>query len=368
MPVVNVIRRSEHGFAEAWDQLFTAEAISPFYSRQWLEYQVAYAGDHHVEDLTFVGVDESNLSVVLCPLFLEQRHGRRLLSYRGEYLHALRAPIVTMTKSERQRERLRQAAFDEIDRLAREHCAVKLTMLADPLCGDTQQEGYNYLTRFGFLDASLTTVLLDLSGGLEKLRPRMRSSYKSLINKANTEFDIQVFDAKTMTPEIFDAYVQLHHKAAGRVTRPARTFEIQHQMIRADEATLVGAQQHGEWKGFVNFLHSRTATYYASGAQDPALDSVGVGPAMQWAAMKYYASRQVTWMELDNQYFGPQFFEIPTEKDIHISFYKRGFGGNLAPLFRGTRYYNREAMTQELADRSRELADAMFPQTADALQ
>jgi hypothetical protein len=368
MAVLRIIRAADPGFEDAWDRLFESESISPFYSRRWLEYQVAYAADQHVEDLTFVGVDKSGLPVVICPLFLEQRDGRRLFSYRGEYIHALRAPVVTTNQPEKQRERVREAAFEEIDRVAREFGAVKLTMLADPLCLDTQQQGYNYLSRFGFQDASLTTVLLNLGEGLENLRSRMRASYKSLINKANAEFDIQVFDGRTTTPAIFNSYVQLHRKAAGRVTRPARTFAIQYEMILADEAILVGARQHGEWKGFVNFLHSRTATYYASGAQDPAADSAGIGPAMQWAAMKYYADRRLRWMELDNQYFGPQLFEIPSPKDIHISFYKRGFGGDLKPIFRGIKYYDREMMAQELTARTRELTVASFPSVGDATQ
>lgn len=359
---MKLLSKTDPGFAEAWETFFRTERTSPFFSPRWIQYQIAYAGDQHVEDLSFVGVDKSGRPLVICPLFLEEREGARLLSYRGEYLHALRAPLVTTSLSAKKRESVRNEAFEEIDRVAERTGAAKVTFLIDPLCEDSRMEGYNYLLRYGFLDASMTTVLIGLEQGAEPLRSSLRSSYKSLINQANREFSIEVFDSESIDASIFDAYVQLHTKAAGRVTRPERTFEIQFEMIRGDEGSLVGVRQGEDWVGFVQFLHSPTAAYYASGAQDPECDANTLGPGMQWAAMTYYGDRRLPRMELDNQYFGPQFFEIPSGKDIGISFFKRGFAGELTPLFRGTKYYDRATMEREIVDNAHRLVGAYFEQ------
>jgi len=69
---------------------------------------------------------------------------------------------------------------------------------------------------------------------------------------------------------------------------------------------------------------------------------------MQWTGIEYYKSRGVRYLELDNQYFGAQLFECPSQKEISISFFKRGFGGTLTPLYRGVKYYDKSLMSLEL--------------------
>lgn len=354
------LTRSDPGFDQAWLDLLESEVTSPFFSLRWIDYQIAYAAEQHLADLSFVGVDQSGRPVVMCPLFLEERDGLRFLSNREEYLQALRAPVVATWPSAKRRERIRSAAFGEVDRLAASTGAVKLTFLVDPLCADSRREGYNYLFKYGFLDASLTTVLINLQDGPERLHASLRGSYKSLINEANRDLSVELFDARSVNAGVFQAYVDLHAKAAGRRTRPERTFEMQYEMILADEASLVGVRQADKWLGFSQFLHTPATTYYASSAQDPDLASNNVGPAMLWAAIRWYSDRKVPWMELDSQYFGPQLFENPSRKGIQISFFKRGFGGVLKPRFRGTKYYDPNVMQAEIRDLSNRLVDAYF--------
>lgn len=337
-------------FKSLWkDFLHQNTDISPFYSLAWMDYQAAYSEDRLKLDLSFVALDDAENIAAICPLYLEQYGDIRRLSYRGEYLQSLRAPLVSGYVFPKRRDKIRQELFEKIDQIALESGAAKCNMIIDPLCGDSQIEGYNYLGRYGYLDASLTTMLIDLRKSTSDLWKDLRASYKALINKSERIYKTSVMDASSVTRAQFDAYVEVHHKAAGRITRPQLTFDIQYEMLKNDQACLIGVEVDGAWAGFAYFLHTKHSAYYGSGAEDPTLvTDTPLGPVMQWAAIKYYADSGLKFIELDNQYFGPQLFECPSAKDMSISFFKRGFGGSMTPLYRGIKYYNKELMTAEL--------------------
>ena len=361
---MEIISRKAPRFNSLWEQFLQRNSdVSPFYSLAWMEYQVAYSEDRLKEDLSFVVLAAEGSVAAICPLYLEQYAETKRLSYRGEYLESLRAPLIANDVSPKSRDKLRQELFDEIDRIAQFTGAAKCNFIVDPLCGDSQREGYNYLTRYGYLDASLTTVLIDLNKNAGELWKDLRASYKALINKSERIYKTFSLDANSITREKFDAYVEVHHKAAGRITRPQLTFDIQYAMLVNNQACLIGVEINGTWAGFAYFLHSKHSAYYGSGAEDPELvTETPLGPVMQWAAIKYYADTGLRYIELDNQYFGPQLFESPSAKDMNISFFKRGFGGSLTPLYRGIKYYDKDVMATELDLLKSTLVTSYFPE------
>ena len=337
-------------FNSLWEKFLQRNTdISPFYSLVWMKYQAAYSDDRFKDDHSFVAINKLGSVLAICPLYLEQYGDEKRLSYRGEYLEALRAPLITGDISQKNRDMIRRALFGEIDRIAQQNGAVKCNFIVDPLCGDSHREGYNYLSRYGYLDASLTTILIDLRKDLTSLWKDLRASYKSLIKKSQRMYKIVVLDANSITKEKFLAYADIHHKAAGRITRPQRTFDVQYEMLLSNNACLIGVEIGGSWAGFAYFMHSEYSAYYGSGAEDPEIETkTPLGPVMQWTAIEYYAGKGCRYIELDNQYFGPQFFECPSTKDMTISFFKRGFGGSLKPLYRGVKYYDKRVMAAEL--------------------
>ena len=64
--------------------------------------------------------------------------------------------------------------------------------------------------------------------------------------------------------------------------------------------------------------------------------------------MEYYRDRGFDYMELGHQQFGSQVFDHPSQKDMTISLFKRGFGGTTFPLFRGIKYYDNGLLGREL--------------------
>ena len=53
-------------------------------------------------------------------------------------------------------------------------------------------------------------------------------------------------------------------------------------------------------------------------------------------------------IEIKHHQFGQQVFDHPSSKDINLSFFKRGFGGEIITLYRGIKYYDKEFMEENL--------------------
>jgi hypothetical protein len=216
--------------------------------------------------------------------------------------------------------------------------------------------------RYGYLDASIATQIIDLRQDEKDLWADLRNRYKQYINKADRLYEIVVMDHTAPDFSVHENYRTLHHKAAGRVTRPIETFDLQFEMLQSDEAMLVGLRYEGAFDSFAYFIHSQRTAYYASESDDPDIRvPVPCGPLMQWTALQYYSARGFDYLELDNQQFGSQVFDHPSKKDITISFFKRGFGGKTFPLFRGIKYYDRDLLRQEL----RESLEALTKEVGD---
>ena len=349
--------RDHPEFQKMWERFLSQnDHVSVFYTLNWMDYQRYYSEDRFVDDLSFIFLGADNEPLAICPLYLENYDGLVRFSYRGEFLESLRTPLISGGVKRKHRKRIEKELYLMIDELAAKHNVQKCNFLIDPLCAVYDNEYYNYLTQYGYLDASIATQIIDLTKHRDDLWAELRKSYKALINKANKTYEVLVMDYRDPVSDMHDNYRTLHYKAAGRITRPIETFNLQFEMLRNDQAMLLGVKHKNQFVTFSYFIHLNKTAYYASEADDPDIEiPVTCGPLMQWKAMEYYKDRDFNFMELDNQQFGHQVYDHPSEKDIMISLFKRGFGGKTYPLFRGVRYYNKDLLKQELADNTQEL-------------
>lgn len=356
-----VIFREDPSFEKRWDEFISNNNhVSVFYSLRWMKYQQLYSEDRFVKDLSFILLSPTSLPIAICPLYLESYHGINRFSYRGEFLESLRTPLIANSVREFHGKAIEKEAFDLIAQLAKEYQVKKINFLIDPLCAIYQDENFNYLTRNGYLDVSISTQIIDLRKNRDLLWMELRKSYKALINKGERTYEVVIMDANNPDFNLHELYRNLHFKAAGRVTRPLATFNQQFEMLQNDEAMLLGIKYQGQFVSFSYFMHLNKTAYYSSEADDPEVTvPLTYGPLSQWKAMEYYKSRGWDYIELDNQQFGPQFFDSPSEKDLSISMFKRGFGGKTYPLFRGVKYLDKELMKSEILQIAHELMNEL---------
>ena len=124
---------------------------------------------------------------------------------------------------------------------------------------------------------------------------------------------------------------------------------MQFEDLKNDRAMLIALKDKDQFVAFSYFLHYQDCAYYGSADDDPDYESkIPLEHCIIWSAIEYYKKRRVDFLEIGVQQFGTQFFDYPSQKDLNISFFKRGFGGKIIPFYRGIKYYDTEIMKQNL--------------------
>jgi len=341
-----VFRKDDGGrFEGAWSSFIQKDNFSGFYSLKFID-TMRLCSKSLKEDLSFAAM-EGGSCVAIAPLFLEEADGRRQFTYGGSWL---RSPICSSQDAEKK-------VFERIDKLAQESGVGKAMMMVEPSWWLQAEDKYNRLQKHGFLDASISTNVIDLAPPEDALLRRMRHGHESVIKSRMKDFLLTVVDHKNPDFNLHEQYRQTHHKDAGRVTRPMESFSLQFDTVKADEAALFCLDHKGKKAAFAYFYHGKTSAYYGSAAMDPDFtESNGAYHWLMWEAIRYYKKRGLKHLETGWQQFGPQIFDQPSEKDISISLFKRGFGGANIPLMRGVKYYDKALLEKEVAEAASRLS------------
>lgn len=326
-------------FEQHWSAYVGGVAAPWSYPLLFLKYMRFYSGSRLVEDLSFVCVENGKCAGV-AHLFLEKGgDGELQFSYAGD---CLRAPLCKNPDIEK-------GIFAKIDELAAEKGVAKAMMMVEPAAWLSAKEKYNFLQKYGYLDASICSSMVNLAPSEDALRKAMRHGHESLIKSREKDFEAVVVDHANPDFAIHEEYRMMHRKASGRVTRAIETFQLQFDIIKKDEGALIGLKHKGKFVSFAYFYHHGKASYYGSAADDPDFKDVnGLYHVMTWEAIKYYKRRGFDWVELGWQQFGLQVFDNPSEKDVKISHFKRGFGVTNVPLHRGIKYYRYETLEKDI--------------------
>jgi hypothetical protein len=215
--------------------------------------------------------------------------------------------------------------------------------------------------KFGFLDISLNTQIIDLTKTLDELRLDLRHGHDSDIDRASKFLKGEIFDKSNITKKAFDKYVELHLLAGGkaRKNRPMRTFAIMYDLIKEDKAFLIGAIKDDSFIGFSFFYIFKDNVYYGSSCADPQNANLPVAHFIQWQAIEWMKQKKYKFYELGWQFYSPTLSEIPSQKEIDIARFKRGFGGFTVPFFRGEKYYDKKYFLKIHQSRIKKYAQSM---------
>ena len=293
-------------------------------------------------NLSFSLMEGGTIRAVV-PIMVQTQGGVRVCSVGG---HPTPYPALAEDLTPHERVTALDLIFGEIDRRAREHHSTSIRMFVDPLTEPVVQNEVlvNPLLERGYRDTSIHTSCVDLTQIEETLLQKMASRRRRYITAAERTgtYSVEVFDAHTITKEVFDAYVELYSNAAGRVVWSEPHTQGTLNLIRAGAGLLVLLRASGESgyrAGHMVMLYKQRA-YDLSSAIVPAYrHDHDIGAVMQWESMRYlkhsgYSHYEIGWLL-------PQTEEY-SHKERSISHFKSLFGGEVLPLFRGEKYYNAE--------------------------
>lgn len=331
---MNVIESGSTEYPRLWQLLWQRDAIQhPFGTLLNVEYSKAYACEDVFIDRSFV-VEEEGEPVLGLQIALSRRSGELVeISAFGRPILYLESTHCTIDQVRRANKLLKEklmAILAEAPEAAILYCDFLVK-------GELSFLGQCLLDNGASADPCFTQILT-ISPHEEDLKRDVRKSYKSLINWGMKNLSIRILDRHSIVKSDMERFRQLHIQESGRETRAVRTWEIQYEQVLQGEAFVVLGELSGELVTAALFLYSDRYCYYGVSASVRALFDKPLSHSIIWTAILQAKQLGCSVYELGEQLFPAQGY--PSAKELGISVFKRGFGGETAVRLTIAREFN----------------------------
>lgn len=311
------------------------------HTTDWLEYILYLKPKLQSRNLSFF-VYKQNKIVAIVPLTMEvSKKNFYEFSFAGEKNPG---PALSNSLKSKKRQEVYKFIFKEIDRIAVKNKIARTVFKLTPLAPTFLKKPYsfNYLMQYGYVDTSLNTQLIDLTKSREALWQNLRRNHRRNIEKAKKILKIKSYTSKNITKDIFTAYKKTHHKAAGRKTRPDKTFKLMYDWIKKDSGSLVTVEFKSRPVGFEYYLVYKNNVYGASAANNPDYKHLPIRHFLEWQAILWMKKQGFSFYEIGLQQYGILPYDFPDKKQLNISHFKKGFGGFTIPCLMGEKFYSKK--------------------------
>lgn len=191
-----------------------------FYLQSTVEYYVAYYKANNSINLSFVFYDD-HTPVGIMPLMIYKKSDHKwIITSNGiEIIEPIFIKLLAPKLKKKLENNLKNLIFDIAKKLNINQCQlvnINVFELSDwyLMWAETANEVFS--THHKFVDLSLS---------LQEIYSGFRKSFRPLVNKGIREFNIQAHEK--ISDKLFNSFKLLHKKAAGRITRPNESWDIQ---------------------------------------------------------------------------------------------------------------------------------------------
>lgn len=318
---MKIIECENRDFQQLWCRLFHIDIIQyPSGSPLDIAYSQAYAMNSEFIDRSFI-IEERGEALIGVQVSLLKRNGKFVeMSAFGQPVFYLESRNNPPQKLMRANTLLKQKMTD----LLHEAPGVRI-VYRDFLQGGSVSFLGQFFLVHGAGATPYFTHHLSLLPCSADLKRDVRKSYKSLINWGMKHLTIRVLDQHSISEAAVERFRKLHIQESGRETRSAETWHIQYQQILNGDAFIVFGELSGELVSAAFFHHSDRYCIYGVSASIRALFDKPLSHSILWTAILH--AKQIGCSVFD---FGEQLFFAqgsPSDKELGISVFKRGFGG-----------------------------------------
>lgn len=318
-----------------WDSFINKMEKCPFnYTSDKIEFDVEYS-QRIIANESFVLQEGKRILAVAAIYIEEDGEGNRQISWNGRYCLG---PYIEESLNYQEQEKYGKEFAEYIDLIAEQYECKEIWLRLDPLSNPRQSNtfyNYNFLLKYGYIDNSSLTQLIDLTNSIERLYSDIRKGHKRHI-KRGMRYEVEFYDASNITSKQIELYKQIYEEDAGKVTRNSELYMHYLYFIQNGLGVLELAKYEGEYIAVLISTCFHETAYYSSYAErSEKLDDIPVGHMMHWKMMLYLREKGVKYYEIGPQVFGDTHYSIADKKMIDISSFKRRFGGYTVPFWRG---------------------------------
>lgn len=306
----------------------------------WQEYNLNYQPKMRPEIKSFLAVDDKRV-VAVCPLISVEIDGVKEFSFCG--VHGP-MPAFFNDLSKKEKDKVIKFVFGQIDELAVQNGVKRVKFYFSVLSqamAETAGFKFNFSEKFGYLNNNLNSLVINLTKPLNQLWKEVSHGHQADVNRSAKVLKAEVFNRDNVSAEIFNQYVEMHQKAAGRQTRPAITFEMMKKWIGQNKAFLIGAKKENKFIGFAYFFLYKNNVFYGSSCNDPEYKNLPLAHFIQWNAIKWLNERKYKYYEIGWQIYNEGLSDYSTKKRINIGKFEKGLGGEVRPLLMSEKYYDK---------------------------
>jgi len=185
-----------------------------------------------------------------------------------------------------------------------------------------------YLLKKGYSAQPSFNQVIDLSVTEEEIKKNLRKSYKSLICKPFYGFDIMVYDSACISWSVFQEVQGLHFEVVGKKSRSDEVWRHQYELINKGTAFIVTGYLDDEIVSAGYFGYNATNCIYQMSVSKRDMFDRPIFHSLMMKAIFHARSMGCQWFEVGEQVFkNHPVHRLPTDKEIGISLFKAGFGG-----------------------------------------
>lgn len=314
-----------------------------WHTTSWLEYILNFELKREATNFSFF-VSEGKTIKAIVPLIREKNKFNEKDIWEFSYQNAaIPAPSFDIRLAGTERLSIEKMVFEEIDRLAKNNNIGRSRFWLSPLARGFMKVplSRNFPMEYGYTDISLNSLLIDLRKDEKELWRELRRNHRRNIEEGK-KFKIEIYTKENIRDDIFYSYKTTHCKAAGRQTRSDKTFEMMLEWIKKGQAFLATAESEGKLIGFEHYIIYKNNVYGASAANDPDFAHLPIRHILEWEAILWMKKQGFDFYEIGLQQYGPLPYDCPSDKQINISHFKRGYGGFVVPLFISEKFYDKD--------------------------
>lgn len=188
-----------------------------------------------------------------------------------------------------------------------------------------------------YLNISTYNIILDLNN----IKPT--KGHRSAVKKAEQYLTYKISND-------IGSFKKDYFKIAGKQTRPNKTFEILGEWIEKGNGLLLKARFGSATAGYVYILHHRYSAYYFMSATFEEYKKYNVNHFLLWKAFQILKIRGIDQIDLGEQVYNSLYYQ-PTEKEVNISRFKKGFGGKVVLKPKSEYFFNKDCFKKTMEER-----------------
>ena len=209
--------------------------------------------------------------------------------------------------------------YKKLSSIKKEHSFNKIylyenTKIISKFCDSIISNSHNY------------QMYIDLSQSEELIKMNIRKSFKSLINWGKKNLQIDIIDSNNLDKIKFNSFKDFHVKVSGRKTRSDKTWDLQYDTIRNNEAYLTLGNLNGVLVSGAYIVHGTDIAYYGVAVNDRELmaENLPIGHSILFQSIILAKKKGL------NKFIVGDYNFVEDEKINAITKYKKGFVNSMS--------------------------------------